>query len=83
MIAICANLDADTVGDFIAENYADYSMKFGLDLVGEAYYFQLGGATTYPMTLILDENGVIVAKFYDKVSYGELESIYLSITENK
>lgn len=76
VIAICANLDADVVEEFVSAHYADYTMKFGLDFSGEAYFFQLGGKGTYPMTLVLDAEGVIVAKFYDKATLEELEALY-------
>ncbi|MBO5295060.1 MAG: 4Fe-4S binding protein [Clostridia bacterium] len=74
VIAVCANFDAEFAPDFVAENYGDYSMLFGVDLADEGYYNLLGGKGTYPMTLIIDESGVITAKFYDKVSYEDLKT---------
>lgn len=74
MIAICANFDADYAADFVAEHYGDYSMLFGLDNTDESYYSALGGRGTYPMTLVLDADGIIVTKFYNKVSYEDLKA---------
>ncbi len=76
VIAICSNFDAGYVADFVAENFGDYSIKFGLDLPEEVYFFQLGGKGTWPMTLVLDGDGVIVYRAYEKISYEKLESLY-------
>ncbi len=63
------------VTDWIAENYPDSDMKFGHD-AGDAFYNQLfANVGTYPTTVILDENGVIVAKFTRVVHYDELKGI--------
>ena len=74
VIAVCANFDAPDASDFVANTYGDYVMLFGLDLADEAYYTNLGGKGTYPMTLIIDGDGVITAKFYDKVSHDDLKN---------
>lgn len=75
VVAICAYFDAEDTPDFVAENYADYSVLFGIDLPNEAYYSQMGGKDTYPMTVVVDENGVIVEKFYTPVSYETLKAV--------
>ena len=36
----------------------------------------MGGKLTWPMTLILDSDGVIVYRAYEKISYEKLESLY-------
>ena len=73
MIAICANSDESVVDSFVAKNFGGYTVQFGLDNVGESYYTNLGGVGTYPMTLVLDEDGVIVARYPKPVSYDELK----------
>jgi hypothetical protein len=35
----------------------------------------LGGPGTYPITLILDDEGIIIAKFMHEVTYDELKSV--------
>ena len=74
VIAVCAYFDAADVPDFVAENYGDYAILFGIDLPDEAYYSSLGGKDTYPMTLVIDENGIIVEKFYTPISYETLKA---------
>ena len=74
MIAICANYDADIAPDFVAEYFSDYSMLFGLDNANESYYTKLGGKGTYPMTLVLDANGVVVERFPNPASYEALKA---------
>ena len=83
IIAICSNFDAEDVSDFVTENFDGYSLKFGLDLPGEAYFFQLGGKGTWPMTLVLDADGVVVYRAYEKVSYEKLESLYQAYMETE
>lgn len=39
------------------------------------YYSALGGRGTYPYTVILDENGVIVKIFVASVTYEDLKQI--------
>lgn len=72
MIAICANFDQNEAPNFITQNFAEYTMNFGLDNADEAYYYQLGGGVGYPMTLVLDADGVIVAVKEGAMSKDEL-----------
>ena len=76
VIAICSNFDAEDVSDFIAERFDGFSIKFGLDFPDEAYFNQLGGRGTWPMTLVLDGDGVVVYRAYEKISYEKLEALY-------
>ena len=73
VIAIHSETRVD-VPAWIAENYPDSDMKFGYD-AGDGYYNELIAVGTYPATVILDEDGVIIAKFVRKVHYDELKSI--------
>ena len=53
---------------YIAENFAETSILFGYDSVGDTFYYLLGGPDTIPMTLIIDENGVIVNRYETRIS---------------
>ena len=60
--------DAD---EYIAQNYPDSKILFALD-AGEAHYPALGGTGTYPMTVVVNGDGIITAKFYSSVTHEEL-----------
>lgn len=63
--------------DYVAETYPDSPMLFAKDFLqnnAEVYYTALGGTGSYPYTVILDENGVILAKYADKLHYDELKA---------
>lgn len=47
------------VEDFVAEKFASYSIMFGHDNVNSNYFNALGGKDTFPMTVIVDQDGVI------------------------
>lgn len=47
----------------------DSSIIYALDNDNENYYKMLGGGSTWPYTLILDENGVILAKFNYAITF--------------
>ena len=65
----------ENVTQWISENYPNSDIQFAYDK-GDAHYNALfSGKATYPTTVILDENGVIMAKFECKVHYEELKSI--------
>ncbi len=69
-----------TPEDYIAGHYPESSMLFAIDEKPDAsgangeYYTMLGGRGTYPMTLILDENGVILEVLVKPVTYEMLKS---------
>lgn len=73
VIAIHSQTRVD-VPAWLAENYPDSAMKFGYD-ADNAYYDKLISVGTYPATVVLDEDGVIIAKFVRKVHYDELKAI--------
>ena len=65
---------------YIAQYYPDSAMLFTHDEVNPSnpmtddYYTKLGGKGAYPMTLILDENGVITFKRMGSLTAVELEN---------
>lgn len=72
VVAIHADMRADVPG-WIAEHYPETDMVFGFD-EGNEYYFALGGNGSYPMTVMLDENGVIIHSVIGSVTEDELNS---------
>ena len=70
----------DTAPAYIAENYPDSKLLFSWDQAEDAsqmdghYYLALGGLSSYPYTLILDETGVIRYIFFSSVHYEDLKS---------
>ena len=69
VIAISTSYDgAQSAPEYIGENFADSPILWGRDKILDAtdstspdyYYTLLGGEAMYPMTVILDANGVIV-----------------------
>ena len=40
-----------------------------------AYYTALGGRGTYPYTVILDENGIVLAVFVSSLEYEDLQTV--------
>lgn len=76
VIAIHSNTaKLGVVTDWISANYPDSHIKFGHDADNEFYDLLFAGVGTYPTTVILDEDGVIVAKYVRKVHYDELRGI--------
>ena len=76
-IAIVAIHSQESVNDapaFIQANYADSPILFGYD-VNNAYYKKLGGTGSFPMTLVIDANGVVVANRIGALSKVELHML--------
>ena len=78
VIAIHSASVKDTATDYIAQNYPDSKLIFSwetenVDGISGPYYLQLGGLSSYPYTLILDENGVISKIFFSSVHYEDLK----------
>ena len=74
------NMIYETAPDYIQKHYPDSKMIFAKDYdengdFVEDYYTTLGGRDTYPYTVILDENGVIVKIFFDSVEYQDLKTV--------
>ena len=62
-----------TPTEYIDENYPDSKMLFVMDADADAYYTALGGRGTYPMTLVLDERGVVVKHYPIQLTYNQLK----------
>ena len=59
---------------FIAENFSHLPAIFCRDGEGDAYYKMLGGSQDWPRTLVVDENGMIVAVIPRATTYDELKA---------
>ena len=64
---------------FIEENFSDLPAIFCRDGESDIYYRLLGGGQAWPGTVVLDENGVIVAVIQRSTTYTELKEIIDSI----
>ncbi len=53
------NSNPQDVSDFINNNFKGYSILFGYDDLNSPYYKELGGKAAFPVTVIVDEEGVI------------------------
>lgn len=70
----------ETASDYVLNNYKDSQIIFAKDEALndeiDKYFTDLGGKNNmYPFTVILDENGVILASLPRSVTYEELKSI--------
>ena len=80
VIAVHTNMISDTAPGFIATHYPDSNVVFARDFTvegstAEQYYTALGGRGTYPYTVILDENGVVIALFVEALEYEDLAEV--------
>lgn len=81
VIAVHTHALSETAPEFIAAHYPHTNMRFAKDtptddtgLVG-SFYAALGGRGTYPYTVILDQNGRILATFLSALEYEALAQI--------
>ena len=83
MVAVHTDLDFDTAAAYVDENYKDSLIIFLKDSLldptdpysDDRYYTTLGGSNgAYPITLILDANGVVSHVFMRDVKQEELEN---------
>ena len=70
VIALHTVYTSEEADEYIAANFPDTKMLFGLD--ANDYYTALGGTGTYPMTVVVNGDGIITAKFEGDVSHEEL-----------
>ena len=77
VIAVHTDMVHDTAPAFIEKYYPESQLIFAHDYTEngtEAYYAALGGRDTYPYTVILDGNGVILEKFVQPLHYEDLQA---------
>lgn len=59
--------------DYIESN-SDYSILWGYDDASDNYYSMLGGTSTYPISIIVDQNGYVSFTRIGSLSYDELKN---------
>ncbi len=82
VIAIHTNIVSETAPEYIAGHYPDSNITFARDLAEEGYYSMLGGRGTYPYTVIIDDNGIVVKVFLEALEYKDLKQVVESILDN-
>lgn len=60
---------------FIEETFPGADFTFCRDGEGEEYFRMLGGSQAWPVTVVLDPDGVIVSTIYGSTTYEELKLI--------
>jgi len=75
VVAVHSDYKGETAADWIAENYPETSILFAQD-VGDggngAYYTALGGEGDFPMTIIVNKDGVITFTCRGSITHDEL-----------
>lgn len=78
VIAVHTDIGSDAAPEFIKKYYPNSNIIFAKDYKqngAEGYYTALGGRDAYPYTVVLDNTGIIFAKFVGSVSYQDLLKI--------
>ena len=83
VIAIHTVMGYSSAAKYVEENFKDSNIIFGKDSLidenkpydGDYYFTVLGGSDSYPMTVILDEDGIIIESLADTLHYDELKQI--------
>lgn len=60
---------------FIEQSFPGADFTFCRDTEGEAYFHMLGGSQAWPVTVVLDQDGVIVESIMGSTTYDELKEI--------
>lgn len=75
VLAIHSAAEAEQAPAYIAEYYPESEILFGRDTAEDALFSLLGGKDSYPVTVVLDEAGFVLARFEGKVSYATLAAL--------
>ena len=87
VVAVHTHLDFEdgspSAKDYVMENYKDSDIIFTKDNpldendpYSDEYYFKrLGGGDSYPITIILDEKGIIIKTVFAEMTYEELKEV--------
>ncbi len=73
VVAIHSALEVESGGDYINETFPNTKMIIPHDTENDDYYKALGGTISYPMTIIIDEDGIIIFSKTGSVTYDELK----------
>ncbi len=83
VVAVHTHSKFDTAADYVMEYYKNSDMVFAKDnpidpedkYSDEVFFKALGGIDAYPITIILDEKGVIINTLLRETTYDELKGI--------
>ena len=81
VIAVHSALSGETAPEYIGKYYPDSKVHFAVDYaldefgLNSGYYTSLGGRGTWPYTVVLDENGIIVSIFVNSLEYEDLRAV--------
>lgn len=75
VVAIHTHALLETAPGYIAAHFPDSPLLFAADNENSDYYKALGGLGNYPHTVIIDENGIVLASFTKPLDYDELRQI--------
>ena len=81
VIAVHSALSGETAPEYISKYYPDSKVHFAVDYaldefgLNSGYYTSLGGRGTWPYTVVLDENGIIVSIFVNSLEYEDLKAV--------
>ena len=90
VVAVHTERDYNTAAGYVMDNYKESNIVFTRDSYldpsdkySDEYYFKLlGGGDSYPITIILDEKGVIIASVKASMTYNDLKG-YVDTELNK
>lgn len=66
--------DPEGVKNFVDTQFEGFSIMFGYDDPNDPYYTKLGGLQAWPVTVIVDQEGVIVKVTHGSMTENELRS---------
>ncbi len=74
--------DLINAGNLVNSVYPDYSFTWVADGEGDYYYYALGGSGAWPITVIVNGEGIITHKIMRSVTEAELEAAILEAMGN-
>ena len=75
VIAVHSVEDSDTEAGYIGNHYPNANMLFSCDSGSNDFYRLLGGRDTFPYTLVLDEEGIILKVIVGATHYENLKAV--------
>ena len=72
-MAVHSDYGKKTADAYISENFSSFVTIFALD-ESDAYFKALGGRDAWPVTVIVDPDGIIIYKHVGSVTYEDLEN---------
>ena len=75
VVAVHTDLLKDTAPAYIKDHYPTSKMIFLLDNATSDYFNALGGLGAYPHTVVIDENGIVIANNAGAMRYDDLVNI--------